>query len=111
MLSSEPIPWVSRLFFMRLTAANGLRIKSPTGVQMSLAGELTREDDLIAARSEKRRFTYGHRPVIRWMKRDGLDDQISRAAIGQATRLFGNRVDYCLCTNQIGVERVRSILK
>jgi hypothetical protein len=92
-------------------AAMTAAIQSLAIAQTSLANELAREDDRIAAHADKRRFSYGNRPVIRWIKGDGLDDQITRAAIGQATRLFGDRVDYCLCTNQIGVERVRSILK
>ena len=50
------------------------------------------------------------RPVLRWIKGDGRDDAITRAAIGQATRLFGPRVDYCLCTNGIDAARVRDIL-
>lgn len=58
-----------------------------------------------------RRFSQGIRPVIRWIKGDGLDDPVTRAAIAQATRLFGDTVDYCLCTNGINAERVRSILE
>jgi hypothetical protein len=58
-----------------------------------------------------RRFSQGIRPVIRWIKGDGLDDHVTRAAIVQATRLFGDKVDYCLCTNGIDAKRVRSILE
>lgn len=47
---------------------------------------------------------------MRWIKGDGLDDDVTRAAIATATRLFGNDVDYCLCTNSIEADRVREIL-
>jgi len=53
----------------------------------------------------------GSRPVIRWIKGDGLDDAVTRAAIGQATRLFGAQVDYCLCTQGIDAPRARAILE
>jgi hypothetical protein len=36
---------------------------------------------------------------------------VTRAAIGQATRLFGSEVDYCLCTQGINAARVRKILE
>jgi SAM-dependent methyltransferase len=55
-------------------------------------------------------FADGTRPVIRWIKGDGLDDPVTRAAIGQATRIFGMRVDYCLCTVGIDAERARDLL-
>jgi hypothetical protein len=55
-------------------------------------------------------FALGTRPVIRWIKGDGLDDEITRAAIGMATRLFGGVVDYCLCTVGLSAARVRHIL-
>ena len=58
----------------------------------------------------KRPFELGSRPVIRWVKGDGLDDPVTRTAIAQATRLFGNSVDYCLCTAGLTASRVRSIL-
>ena len=58
-----------------------------------------------------RRFSLGTKPVIRWIKGNGLDDPITKAAIGQATRLFGSSVDYCLCTNEIDASRVRDILE
>jgi len=57
------------------------------------------------------RFSKGTRPVIRWIKGDGLDDLVTRAAIGQATRIFGNQVDYCLCTQGLDAARVRNILE
>jgi predicted O-methyltransferase YrrM len=56
------------------------------------------------------RFAAGTRPVIRWCKGNGLDDDVTRAAIAQATRLFGSEVDYCLCTNDITAERARYVL-
>jgi len=71
----------------------------------------TRADDRASARLAGRPFSRGTRPVIRWIKGDGLDDPVTRAALGQATRLFGNSVDYCLCTNGIGAARARSILE
>lgn len=55
-------------------------------------------------------FRSGVRPVLRWIKGDGLDDPVTRAAIGQATRLFGDRVDYCLCTYGLEAERARDVL-
>jgi hypothetical protein len=77
---------------------------------MTRAAELAQEDDYLASSAVCRRFSLGTKPVIRWIKGDGLDDEVTRAAIAQATRLFGNRVDYCLCTNAITPDRVRSIL-
>lgn len=55
-------------------------------------------------------FSAGSRPVIRWIKGDGLDDPVTRTAIAQATRLFGDSVDYCLCTAGLTAARVRRIL-
>lgn len=55
-------------------------------------------------------FSQGRRPVIRWIKGDGLDDAVTASAIAIATRLFGNRVDYCLCTNGIAGARARALL-
>lgn len=69
---------------------------------------LAREDAGIG--SGAARFSAGTRPVIRWIKGDGLDDPITRAAIAQATRLFGSTVDYCLCTDGIDAARAREIL-
>jgi len=57
-----------------------------------------------------RGFERGSRPVIRWIKGDGLDDPVTRTAIAQATRLFGDAVDYCLCTHGLTASRVRKIL-
>jgi len=55
-------------------------------------------------------FAASTRPVIRWIKGDGKDDAVTRAAIGQATRLFGAEVDYCLCTAGIAASRARDVL-
>lgn len=77
----------------------------------SLAARMAREDGEAARRVTGRRFAEGSRPVIRWVKGDGRDDVVTRAAIGQATRLFGDRVDYCLCTNGLDAVRVRAILE
>ena len=55
-------------------------------------------------------FTRGTKPVIRWIKGDGLDDLVTAAALAQATRIFGNRVDYCLLTHGISAERARRVL-
>lgn len=55
-------------------------------------------------------FTQGARPVIRWIKGDGLDDAVTAAALAQATRIFGTRVDYCLLTQGISAERARWVL-
>ena len=69
------------------------------------------EDALLARSLEKSLFLRGTKPVIRWIKGDGLDDVVTRAAIGQATRIFGSEVDYCLCTQGLDAERVRHILE
>src|ERR1700736_60772 len=74
---------------------------------MSLASRLA-ETDL--AKEARRPFALGSRPVIRWIKGDGLDDEITRSAIAQATRLFGGSVDYCLCTAGISPARARAVL-
>lgn len=73
-----------------------------------LSLQLARADAGISSGAE--RFSMGQRPVIRWIKGDGLDDPITRAAIAQATRLFGSTVDYCLCTDGIDAPRAREIL-
>lgn len=92
-------------------SAGAIRNWIARALHRSAADKVAREDDRIASTHSRRRFSYGTRPVIRWIKGDGLDDPVTRAAIGQATRLFGDRVDYCLCTDQIGAERARTILE
>ena len=78
---------------------------------LSLSEQLALEDGVIEKQTSGRRFSLGAKPVIRWIKGNGLDDQVTKAAIGQATRLFGSSVDYCLCTNDIDAARVRNILE
>jgi hypothetical protein len=73
------------------------------------AARVARQDDYLATMPGSR-FAQGIRPVIRWIKGDGLDDVVTRTAIAEATRRFGRRVDYCLCTNGIDAVRVRDIL-
>lgn len=68
-------------------------------------------DDAAARSRTGRAFSEGTRPVMRWIKGDGHDDDVTRAAIGQATRLFGDSVDYCLCTTGIDAARARRILE
>jgi hypothetical protein len=55
-------------------------------------------------------FRSCNRPVIRWIKSNGLDDVVTRSAIAQANELFGDTVDYCLCTAGLPADRVRDIL-
>jgi hypothetical protein len=88
----------------RLSRALGLR-------RDTHAVAVAREDWIAAEKIGPRRFSAGTRPVIRWIKADGLDDVVTRAAIGQATRLFGGEVDYCLCTIGLGGDRVRKVLE
>ena len=78
--------------------------------RVTRAAAVAAEDRRVSAASSARRFSAGKRPVIRWIKGDGLDDDVTRAAIGQATRLFGPTVDYCLCTHGIDAARARRIL-
>lgn len=73
----------------------------------SRACRMARED---IAHQPGRAFSYGSKPVIRWIKGDGRDDDVTRSAIGQATRLFGDAVDYCLCTAEISPSRARAVL-
>jgi len=74
------------------------------------AARVAREDIGRSTRAGGTPFSLGSRPVIRWVKGDGMDDAVTRAAIGAATRIFGSEVDYCLCTNGLGAGRVRDIL-
>ena len=76
-----------------------------------LSEQVAFEDNFIEKNTSGRRFSLGTKPVIRWIKGNGLDDQVTKAAIGQATRLFGSSVDFCLCTNEIDAARVRNILE
>ncbi len=54
-------------------------------------------------------FRASTRPVIRWIKGDGRDDEITRAALAQATRLFGDEVDYCVCSVDVSAARMRAV--
>jgi hypothetical protein len=82
------------------------------------AQEVARLDDqiwtTIAIGNRRRRFSEGTRPVIRWIKGDGRDDNVTSTAIAVATRLFGSQVDYVLTTTpeiNINATRVRKILE
>lgn len=81
------------------------------GLIPSRAVTLSLKDNHLAAHHKDSFFSLSTRPVIRWVKGPGNDDEITRAAVGQATRLFGNRVDYCICSNGISAERMRTILE
>ena len=101
---------------LRLIVGAGERIRARGPERGSERPELSRaqivaQDDDREASEPGRRFAQGQRPVVRWIKGNGLDDAVTRAAIGQATRLFGREVDYCLCTIDLDASRVRSILE
>lgn len=72
---------------------------------------MAKDDARTIAECHSRYFSIGSRPVIRWFKDDRVDDALTKAAIGQATRLFGSAVDYCLCTNGIDAFRARLIME
>jgi hypothetical protein len=76
---------------------------------MRRADRVARHDP-VRAGSARAAFRLGHRPVIRWVKGNGLDDGVTRTALAMATRIFGDTVDYCLCTNDLEADRVRAIL-
>jgi hypothetical protein len=86
-----------------------LRLRK-TRRNISRAKAIAQEDSALANATSHQRFSAGNRPVIRWIKGDGLDDEVTQAAIAQATRLFGREVDYCLCTVGLDAPRVRNIL-
>jgi tetratricopeptide (TPR) repeat protein len=92
------------------TYSNTLEVPPPVGIRLApmSRASLLAETDL--ANEARRPFALGSRPVIRWIKGDGLDDDVTRSAIAQATRLFGGSVDYCLCTAGISPARARSVL-
>lgn len=83
----------------------------PESPKIPLSEQLTLAERQSQMNMIGRRFSHGTKPVIRWIKGNGLDDAVTKAAIGQATRLFGASVDYCLCTNYIDAARVRDILE
>jgi protein-L-isoaspartate O-methyltransferase len=90
-----------------LDLRRALRIVPPVYSRARRLAEIDRNEALS---HPGRRFAAGTRPVIRWCKGDGLDDDVTRSAIAQATRLFGDEVDYCLCTNGIDARRARDVL-
>ena len=96
---------------MNLFKHLGRLVKGTKAGRQTRAAKEAEEDARAAIKCLGRFFSNSHRPVIRWIKGDGLDDAITRAAIGQATRLFGSEVDYCLCTNGIDASRVRTIME
>lgn len=56
-------------------------------------------------------FARSDRPLIHWVKGDGLDDDVTRSAVAQATRLFGDTVDYCVVVNHIDMARARRVVE
>lgn len=65
----------------------------------------------LAVTSTDRAFSHGTRPVIRWdLSAGDGSDEVTRAAIGAATRQHGSEVDYCLCTVGLEAARVREVL-
>ncbi|MGE0717135.1 MAG: hypothetical protein AB7P02_16955 [Alphaproteobacteria bacterium] len=128
------VPWESERYILELcvVAADGpwpdegdeegvlrlpvlVRARRPApptsrGATVRSAGQAARTDAQLRAATAGRPFTAGTRPVIRWIKGDGLDDAVTRSAIALATRLFGDAVDYCLCTNGIAASRARGLL-
>lgn len=96
----------------RPTWATRLRTRprpSPTDA-ISRAQVVAAEDAAASVSGRDRVFAVGSRPVIRRIKGNGLDDDVTRAAIGAATRIFGTEVDYCLCTHDIAPDRARDVL-
>jgi hypothetical protein len=91
-----------RVYF---TARRGLRVRA--GERMA-APELRPPLGRSAADAE---FARSRKPLIRWVKGDGRDDEITRSAIAQATRLFGDAVDYCLAINGIDAARAAKIVE
>jgi len=60
--------------------------------------------------SGARSFSVEGREVMRWFMDANHDEAIIRSAIAQATRQFGETVDYCICTAGISASRIRAIL-
>jgi len=54
-------------------------------------------------------YRASRRPIVRWIKGDGRDDHVTRAALAQATRLFGDEVDYCVCSVDVSARRMRDV--
>jgi predicted O-methyltransferase YrrM len=96
---------------MRLRRALAhMRRISPTRLRGARSARLANDDARMRASHIGHPFSLGNRPVIRWIKGDGLDDEITKTALATASALFGDRVDYCLCTHTIGAKRARAIL-
>jgi SAM-dependent methyltransferase len=104
---------------MRIRARRWLRDARVARVWLALearagardrAGRTARQDAVLHAAPGSRVFSAGTRPVLRWIKGDGLDDDVTRAALLAATSLFGDRVDYCLCTRDIEPARARDLM-
>jgi hypothetical protein len=103
--------WIKRVLRRTLNVTiEKVRLKHAEG-HLTRAMKLANQDAEFSDLSSHQRFSMGTRPVIRWIKGDGLDDEVTRVAIAQATRLFGSDVDYCLCTVGVTAERVRHILE
>jgi hypothetical protein len=82
---------------------------SQAGLATTTPARALAKDD--PAKRAARPFSAGSRPLIRWVKSEGLDDGVTRAAIGQATRLFGASVDYALATTPgFPAARARDVL-
>lgn len=116
-LSSDSSPsWIIAATIIRMEIA---RYTSPRRIKRKVKSTLVQTEAVKVAKADpalnvpvgERLFSRGTRPVIRWIKADGLDDIVTRAAIGAATRIFGSEVDYCLCTRDISVSRARRVLE
>ena len=103
----------SKLFskILALTFYKFMHFLARRGWIASRAFSFSRYDDRVFKDAPKRIFSHSSRPLIRWVKGPGKDDEITKAAIAQATRLFGDKVDYCICTNGMDAERMRKILQ
>lgn len=88
---------------------------TPSKAAISRAKEMMAADDqqdAILRANGRRPFSLGTKPVIRWIKGAGKDDAVIRAALGQATRLFGPAVDYCVVVAEgLSTARVRTIME
>ena len=106
--SARPATHVSGRWIETLTTTDQPR----QSLFQRLASRLSSGSARPATTSDQgeRSFRDGTRPVIRWIKGDGLDDPVTRTAIAQATRMFGDTVDYCLCTTGLSASRVRRLL-
>jgi hypothetical protein len=89
--------------------------RPPSRVRRSVGQRLVRTRRGVPAQEVRHalgardRFRRSRRPVLRWIKGDGRDDAVTRAALAQATRLFGASVDYCLCTVDLSRRRAAAV--